>query len=197
MTDDSGASDNVTLTADAWASAALDAISHRGIEGLAVEPIARQLGVTKGSFYWHFANRDALLRRALELWEQQETDDILDRIRHESDPHRRIERLITEANASRRASRIHQALSSASGNPLIAACVHRISERRVNFLVECYQALGLSNHDARLWARMAYSIYLGTLQIRQNLPEAWPSADGPDFSDYIQLLMQRLVPKDI
>lgn len=187
--------DKSNLNADTWASAALDAISHQGIEGLAVEPIARQLGVTKGSFYWHFANREALLRRALDLWEQQETDDVLQRVAQETEPHRRIERLISEINASRRASRIYQALSSASQNPLIAACVHRVSERRVNFLVDCYQALGLSEYDARLWARMTYSVYLGTLQIRHDLPEEWPSANAPAFTDYIRLLMQRLIPE--
>lgn len=186
--------DRANLTADCWASAALDAISHKGIEGLAVEPIARQLGVTKGSFYWHFANREALLERALDLWEQQETDDVLQRVAQETEPHRRIERLIAESNTSRRASRIYQALSSASRNPVIAACVHRVSERRVNFLIDCYQGLGLSEHDARLWARMTYSVYLGALQIRHDLPEEWPSADTPTLNDYLGLLMQRLIP---
>lgn len=187
--------DKASLSADCWAAAALDAIAYRGIEGIAVEPLARRLGVTKGSFYWHFANREALLTRALELWEQQETDDVLQRAAQETDPHRRIGRLIREINASKRASRIYQALSSASRDPLIAAFVHRVSERRMRFLVECYQALGLSTHDARLWARMTYSVYLGTLQIRHDLPEEWPSADAPDFADYVEFLMQKLVPQ--
>lgn len=194
MTDSAGAHDKPNLSADTWASAALDAIADRGIEGLAVEPLARELGVTKGSFYWHFANRNALLDHALNLWEQQDTDEVLERVAQETDPRRRIERLITEANASRRASRIHQALSSASRNPTIADCIHRVSERRMGFLLQCYQALGLSEPDAHLWARMTYSVYLGTLQIRHDLPEEWPSADGPVFKNYITFLMQQLVP---
>ena len=48
------------LSANDWAEAALSAIAARGIEGVAIEPLARELGVTKGSFYWHFANRNAL-----------------------------------------------------------------------------------------------------------------------------------------
>lgn len=189
------AQDKPNLTADAWAAAALDAISHRGVEGVAVEPLARELGVTKGSFYWHFANREALLQRALHLWEQQETDDVLQRAAQETSPRRRIERLIREINASRRASRIYQALSSASRDPVIAACVRRVSERRMRFMVESYQGLGLSEHDARLWARMAYSVYLGTLQIRRDLPDEWPAADEPAFADYVEFLMDTLIPK--
>lgn len=185
------------LTADAWATAALDVISHRGVEGVAVEPLARELGVTKGSFYWHFSNREALLQRALELWEQQETDDVLQHAAQETDPRRRIERLIREINASKRASRIYQALSSASHDPAIASLVRRISERRMRFLVESYQALGLSAHDARLWARMTYSVYLGTLQIRRDLPSEWPPADDPEFMDYLNFLMDTLIPKGV
>lgn len=191
----STAQEKPTLTADAWAAAALDAISHRGIEGVAVEPLARELGVTKGSFYWHFVNREALLQRTLELWEQQETDDVLLRAARETDPRRRIERLIREINASKRASRIYQTLSSAAHDPLIAACVRRVSERRMRFLLDSYQALGLSARDARLWARMAYSVYLGTLQIRRDLPDEWPAADEPAFADYVKFLMETLIPK--
>ena len=57
------------LTADDWAQAALDLISEQGVAAVAVEPLARRLGVTKGSFYWHFPSRDALLQAALERWE--------------------------------------------------------------------------------------------------------------------------------
>ena len=47
-------------TAD-WEAAALDALAENGLAGVAIEPLARRLGVTKGSFYWHFTDRDALL----------------------------------------------------------------------------------------------------------------------------------------
>jgi len=191
-----GNDDKANLTADAWATAALDAIAEIGIEGVAVEPLARRLGVTKGSFYWHFANREALLERALRLWETRQTDEILERVGQVDDPRLRIERLIGEINASKRASRIYQALSSASHDPTIAACVRRVSERRMRFMLECYQALGLSANDARRWARMAYSVYLGTLQIRRDLPDEWPYADDPEFAEYVQFLMKRLIPDE-
>src|SRR5690606_21017046 len=57
------------LSADDWAEAALDLIAEQGVAAVAVEPLARRLGVTKGSFYWHFPSRDALLQAALERWE--------------------------------------------------------------------------------------------------------------------------------
>lgn len=186
--------DKPTLTADAWASAALDAIARSGLQGVAVEPLARHLGVTKGSFYWHFANREALLERTLQLWEKQETDEVLNHAEQAACPRERVKRLIAEVNASKRASRIYQALSSAAGDPMIAACVRRVSERRIHFLQDSYAALGLSSGDAREWALLTYSVFLGTLQIRRDLPDEWPTADMPAFKHYIQFLMGALVP---
>jgi len=186
--------DKPTLTADAWASAALDAIARSGLQGVAVEPLARHLGVTKGSFYWHFANREALLERTLQLWEKQETDEVLNHAQQAATPHERVQRLIGEVNASKRASRIYQALSSATGDPMIAACVRRVSERRLKFLQDSYADLGLSAHDAREWALLTYSVFLGTLQIRRDIPDEWPAADQPAFKDYIKFLMGALIP---
>ena len=46
------------LSADDWAQAALEQIAEQGVAAVAVEPLARRLGVTKGSFYWHFPSRE-------------------------------------------------------------------------------------------------------------------------------------------
>lgn len=185
------------LTARDWAEAALDAIGQHGVEGVAVEPIARELGVTKGSFYWHFANREALLVAALKLWEARETDDVLERVRQETDPRARIKRLITEVNASRRASRIHTALSSATKPAFVRDYVERVSKRRLDFIQDCYAALGLAPETARRWALMTFSVFLGALQIRRDLPGEWPAADEPAFGDYVKFLMVTLVPPEL
>ncbi|HXD37565.1 MAG TPA: helix-turn-helix domain-containing protein, partial [Rhodanobacter sp.] len=58
------------LSAEDWELAALQLIAEQGVGALAVEALARRLGVTKGSFYWHFRTREALLQAALERWEQ-------------------------------------------------------------------------------------------------------------------------------
>ena len=64
------------LSAEDWALAALDVIAEQGLAAVAVEPLARRLGVTKGSFYWHFPSREALLVAALERWEVMEQETV-------------------------------------------------------------------------------------------------------------------------
>ena len=59
------------LGKDDWLRAARRALLIRGPNGVRVEPLARDLGVTKGSFYWHFSDRDDLLEALLVEWEQE------------------------------------------------------------------------------------------------------------------------------
>src|SRR5215470_15475319 len=56
------------LDADAWIAAAFEALAEGGIDAVRVEPLAKALGITKGSFYWHFADRRALIDAMLGSW---------------------------------------------------------------------------------------------------------------------------------
>ena len=56
---------NRSRTGADWLKAARLALLHRGPDAVRVEPLARGLGVTKGSFYWHFKDRNALLEALL------------------------------------------------------------------------------------------------------------------------------------
>ena len=60
------------LSAADWIGAAMEAIVESGVRAVAVEPLAVRLGATKGSFYHHFPNRDALILAALAEWERSQ-----------------------------------------------------------------------------------------------------------------------------
>jgi Transcriptional regulator len=81
------------LSASDWAQAALDVIAEQGVSAVAVEPLARRLGVTKGSFYWHFPSRDALLQAALERWEEVEQEQVFGSLEEVPDPRERLRKL--------------------------------------------------------------------------------------------------------
>jgi len=183
-----------SLSAEAWAEAALDAIAAGGLDAVAVEPLARRLGVTKGSFYWHFQNRDALLRAALQLWERHQVDEILPKVDAHNDPYERIVRLFKAANMSVRDGRLYLAIAAAADNPLVQAFVQRLSERWISYLDDCYRALGYAEPQARQWALFAFATFMGNLQVRRDTPQMMP--EGQAFSDYVKLMIKTLIPRE-
>ena len=70
---------------NAWIGAGLDALATGGPEAVRVEPLAQALGVTKGSFYWQFDDRGALLEALLDAWEHTLVDEIIERVEAEGD----------------------------------------------------------------------------------------------------------------
>lgn len=182
-----------SLTAEDWVAAALDALATGGIEAVGIEPLARRLGVTKGSFYWRFPNREALLEAALERWEREETDAILERVGDEPDAYERIVKIFKAANASYRAGRLYLAIAAAQDHPVVAPFVRRVSERRMAYLEACYRELGFAPEAAAHWARFAYATFMGNLQIRRDTPDLMP--EGQAFSDYLKLMIRTLIPR--
>ena len=70
--------DRTNLTPLDWVIAGIAALAEGGIDAVRVERLARVLRTTKGSFYWHFADRSALLLAMLDLWEREGTADLIE-----------------------------------------------------------------------------------------------------------------------
>jgi len=183
------------LSVDAWAEAALEALASGGLDAVAVEPLARRLRVTKGSFYWHFATRDALLRAALALWEKRETFDAIEGVEEIANPFDRIVQLFKQANSSHKAGRLYLALAAASDHPAVGEVVRRVSAQRLAYLHKCYLDLGLSEHDAHLWSTFAYATFIGNQQVHRDTPERFPA--GADFREYFKLMLKTLIPQAV
>jgi AcrR family transcriptional regulator len=165
------------LTAMDWAQAALTAIGEGGLPAVAVEPLAARLGTTKGSFYWHFANRDALLAAALERWDAAYTDDILRRVDEEPDPAARLGALFRAVTASALAP-VEVNLHAAADHPLIAPTMRRAVSRRTAYIAAQLSAIGLPPAEAKCRALLAYTLYLGHIQLVVRLPEAIPRTEA-------------------
>nr|MBV6629391.1 TetR/AcrR family transcriptional regulator [Oceanococcus sp. HetDA_MAG_MS8] len=181
------------LTADDWAAAALDAIARGGLAAVSVESLARELNVTKGSFYWHFRSRQALIQAALALWEKSETDDIFALAQTIDDPRKRLNAVFREATTSSRTGRLMLALAAASDDPVIGEFIRRVTKRRLEFVRDCYIALGQAPEEARRWATFAYSTFVGGLQLARDNPDALPQ--GSDMQEYLRLCINTLVPR--
>lgn len=162
------------LSADDWARAALAAIGEGGVAAVAVEPIAARLGATKGSFYWHFRDRRALLEAALICWEREQTEAVIDAMEAEPDLVRRLRRLFASAIEGERRDPAELTLLAAAGDPAVAAVMRRVTDRRISYMARVFEELGLAPATARSHALIAYNAYLGYLQLAHAAPEVLP-----------------------
>jgi len=181
-----------SLSREAWVKAAMNLISQEGVKAVAVEPLALQLGVTKGSFYWHFQNRDELIHAALEAWEQDQSEDVVSRYGGIADPRRRLRVLLFAAFEDVENGKFFAALSLSSEDPRVQPYLRRASERRLAFGVEAFQALGFSLAEAQERALFAYAAYTGYFQLLRTTPDA--VAAVTDLSAYVRRLAEALVP---
>jgi AcrR family transcriptional regulator len=154
--------------------AALSAIAEGGLEAVAVEPLAARLGATKGSFYWHFANRQALLESALATWEREETEAVIEAIDLLDEPQERLDVLIGLVLDASPHEAIELALLASWRDPAVAAALARVSERRVDYVAGLYRAVGLDDETARSQAVTAVAAYLGHVQLARTAPGALP-----------------------
>ncbi|WUI02711.1 TetR/AcrR family transcriptional regulator [Spirillospora sp. NBC_00431] len=154
------------LTADDWARAALDALAGGGLAAVAVEPLAVRLGATKGSFYWHFRNRRALLDAALALWER-DTETAIAALREIGDPARRMRTLLEHALADPVDAAISFRLISEADDPAVTEVARRVSVRRLEYMRSTLEELGVPSGLAHRRVVAGYGVYLGIAALRR------------------------------
>jgi len=167
------------LSRHAWVQAALEAIADGGLVAVAVVPLAKRLGATKGSFYWHFPNRDALVAAALAEWEESHTTTVIAEIEAASDdPLDRLRLLFKRVTDLAARDRIELALLATADQPSVRPVLDRVTRRRIDFVTQLFQRLGISRAEARRRALLAYSAYLGYAQLVHSTPDVLPQTQG-------------------
>lgn len=92
------------LDVDAWIDAAMDALAEGGVDAVRVDPLAKRLGVTRGSFYWHFKDRAALHLAMLKRWRESASYNVGERVRGAT-PRERLRRILKLPRNGPRAER--------------------------------------------------------------------------------------------
>src|SRR5829696_3223614 len=163
----------MALSRENWTAAALDALAEVGLSAVAIDPLARRLGATKGSFYWHFASRDELIAATLELWEQRDTLDLLAALAAIEDPHERLVALAREAyGTAARGTDPQAGVLAAASDPRVGPVLERVTVARLAALERLFGDAGLEPAEARRRARVAYALYVGVIDLRRAVPSA-------------------------
>lgn len=181
------------LTREDWGAAALEAIaSGGGIAAVAVEPLASRLGTTKGSFYWHFGSRAELVEAALALWEQRGTVDVIRAVEAGGGSGGdRLRALFEHSFQAAALGGADMALLSHTDLPMVRRAVDRVTKQRVDYLARLLQSAGLPPAVARRRAVLAYSAFLGNLQLAHASPELLRKSVGSmtRYADEVMALL--------
>src|SRR5499427_6967838 len=164
------------LTREDWVTAALGAIADGGLAAVGVEPLAARLGATKGSFYWHFENRDALLEAAIRRWEKETTTDVAAEVTASHDPPAsQFRHLVAGVIERAEQDRVGPALLASAAHPAVAPALERVTTARLDLITTVLQRLGFPAAEARRRALLAYSAFLGHGQHAHSTPAALPA----------------------
>jgi len=183
----------VTLCAADWEQGALKMIAELGLSSVAVEPLARRMGITKGSFYWHFANRDTLLEQALQRWEEHDSRNLATSLDTITDPRARLISFFRRASRERLTHEVYSALCAAADHPHVEPVLERVAERRMEHLAHAFGELGFPAREAEHRARLTYSAYLGFLQLQRQRQA--PNLSSQDFEAYVEHVIATLIPQ--
>lgn len=146
----------------AWLEVATAALADGGVAALRVEPLARRLGVTKGSFYWHFEDREALLQAVLDTWEQQGTEAIIEEVDREGgDAYQRAYRLWAKTVGDPKLTAELAIRDWARRDEAVAARVRRVDDRRMGYLRALLTDIGTPTEEVEARSMLLYSLLIG------------------------------------
>ena len=182
-----------TLSAGDWEQQALILIAEKGIRAVAVESLARRMGVTKGSFYWHFNNRESLLEQSLIRWEKHDATNLQTSLSAIEDPRERLRSFFRRTGREKLTHNVYSSLCTASDHPQVEPLLERVAERRMKHIEKAFEEIGFDPQEASHRARLTYSAYLGFLQLQQQ--HQTPSLSSEAFEAYMTHVIATLIPE--
>ena len=147
----------------AWVHAALQALAAGGPDAVRVENLAVSLGVSKGGFYWHFADRQALLEEMLDTWEKTGTEDIIARVASQpGDARAKLQKLfdITSSPEGLAVELAVRDWSRRDGD--VAGRLRRADNRRMTFVRSLFGEFCADQDDVEVRSMMSYSMVIGS-----------------------------------
>lgn len=144
-----------------WIDLGLKVLAESGVEAVRVEPLAKLLRVTKGSFYWHFKNREDFLEVILQEWVRRETNSIIEQVEAAGGEATSKLRLLFEL-AIQDDGQVENAVRAwATNDSKTAAALAQVDQRRLHYTKDLFLQVGFSPFEAMVRARMAYYSLIG------------------------------------
>jgi len=159
------------LSAKDWLDQGLKTLAQSGFTALKAEPLAKAMGVSRGSFYWHFADIGAFRTAILKHWREVAAEQVIANLEAASDHGNPLPLLLRQAFGSKLA--LENAVRTwAAFDPAARAAVQAIDRRRLGYVASQFRASGLAPGAARARAQILYWAFVGFALSDKQLPRA-------------------------
>jgi AcrR family transcriptional regulator len=171
-----------------WIEEGLSALAAGGPDAVRIEPLAQALGVSKGGFYWHFSDRQALLDEMLDAWEHTWVDKVIEVVEAgDQDARSRLRRLFALAAASgSELLKIELAIRNwARREDAVAERLRHVDNKRMSYMRSLFGAICEDDDDVEARCLLAFSLFIGSHFV---------SADHGKYSrsEVLELALERL-----
>jgi AcrR family transcriptional regulator len=171
-----------------WIEEGLSALAVGGPDAVRIESLAQALGVSKGGFYWHFKDRQALLEEMLDAWERTGVDEVVEAVEAgDGDARSRLRRLFALAAASGgELLKIELAIRNwARREEAVAERLRQVDNRRMDYMRSLFGAICEDDDDVEVRCLLAFSLFIGGHFV---------SADhrGRSWVEVLELALERL-----
>jgi AcrR family transcriptional regulator len=156
------------LTARAWIDFALRTLAHGGVEALKADVLARKLGISRGSFYWHFSDLATFHGKVIEHWRETTTEAIIADLEHYGSAEERLNALLRRAFGHNAQLEVHMR-TWAESNAAAARAVGEVDRRRRVYIERMLVEAGIAPPLATRRAQLLYWAYLGAALSRSKL----------------------------
>jgi AcrR family transcriptional regulator len=148
------------LAAQDWTDFALKTLAREGFDALKADVLARKLGVSRGSFYWHFTDLDDFHARVIEHWRQTATEAVIADLERYQSREERVEVLLRRALGHRNALEMRMR-AWADNNAAAAQAVREMDRRRREYMERLLVDAGIAPTLAATRVQLLYWTYLG------------------------------------
>jgi AcrR family transcriptional regulator len=176
---------NDRLTKTDWIEHGLRTLASDGASALKVGPMARQLEVSRGSFYWHFRDIADFRSQVLQFWQERTTEQVIRDLEAAKAEPDRLKHLIRRAFVAKRS--LERTIRSwAAEDKGVAAIVAAVDTRRVSYIAKMLVAAGVESRRALPRAAFIYWAYLGQPIVMDPRHASIPASALDEISDLFE-----------
>ncbi len=181
---------NHRLSREDWLENALTVLSKQGLAGLKIQSLSTALGVSRGSFYWHFKDRDDFIYSLLEYWFEEYTAGAVAAVAAEDGTAEEklamVMRLVHDQDLTRHEFTVR---SLATLDPRFSRMVRKTDRFRLDFIESLFKGKGFQNDDIKIRARAC----LAYMTVEHHM---FDELDRKHQSDLVNALHAFLVRKE-